>query len=202
MAASNIITLRPRTDAVDWDALAHLMRIPDDYGRETFTWWLQTSIKQAWWDEEKLPARRQNDVDIARTGRAFIRAIAANRPDDPFLKDVRGYLGTHVKAPRRGAPKRAHSFDLFLQNIIGVTCTLGGHVSFNRVKASGNILDLLAKVRPMLPPDFIPDPDRLPNIIERLATKARGRRRDMDERLRNMGDSQILEIPDDIPEII
>jgi hypothetical protein len=83
-----------------------------------------------------------------------------------------------VKAPKRGAPKRADRFAAFLDDVLGYVVVFGGRPIFNRgttpETATGNVVDLLDVLRPIMPPGFIPKKGQRIPRIERLATKARG----------------------------
>jgi hypothetical protein len=192
MAAGNIAKPEPLFDTVDWDGLCRLMEIPDDR-REHFIWWLQNTkgelcyaTKHATKPPEKPAGWRRAEKDIARGCRDIIRGIkelgALAKPAHlEFLETVGEFLDDHVRAPRRGAPTRAQRADrfvLFLENLLYFADGLGGDVTFNRKTnpASGNIVDLLTKLRPMMPPGLIPkDLHDHRNLIERLHTETRVR---------------------------
>jgi hypothetical protein len=144
MAASNSPIVRPPIDAVDWDALARLMDIPDDQ-RENFIWWLQNSIK----------------------GELCYATKHATKPPE---KPVRR---------RRGAPnldqRSDDRFASFLENLLDLVHGLGGHPSFTKRTMTGNIVDLLNALRPVMPRDFIDKGLRRKSLIERLYTKVNAR---------------------------
>jgi len=181
MPAFVIPFVRPPIDAVDWDAMAGLMRIPDDR-REPFIWALQNSINNEWCYATKKSADlfpAEINAAIARTGRAFIQAIrmrgAQSTPTDwAILEIVEKYLDGYVRAPKRGAPRRVDRFASFLEGLFYFSCGLGGRVSINRRTASGSVIDLMDELRPLLPPGLIPKV--LPmSLIERVATDTRRR---------------------------
>lgn len=209
MAASKTPIVRPPIGSVDWEGLAWLMRIPN-HRRELFIDWLQTCIKEEWEDAaippEKVALWRRVErinADIARTGRAFIRAVEQRRalstPSDErkraellakYLKaemaaeplkwlsnrEIIMAVGNYIQsenAPQRGAPKRPNRFAAFLEYTLYVACALGGRVSFNRKTGKGNVVDLLVELRPIMPPRLIPKALPMP-LIERLSTKAHG----------------------------
>ena len=197
MAASNIAVSEPRLDAINWDRLARLMDIPDNRSGH-FIYWLQFLIEfehdaqftRRWLaaavPPEQPADRRQTDADIAKACRVLVKAIeqrgtqgqGLGQSTPPELEliaaAILGYLDKcGVRAPKRGAPKRANKFARFLERVLNFTWASGGHVIFNRRAERGNIVDLLAELRPFMPPGFIPK--ELPMaLLERLATKARG----------------------------
>jgi hypothetical protein len=183
----------PQAAAADWDGFAWLMGIPKDY-RQHFIVWLKRSIRNTWWvmvdverecrrmaelEKRMSPARARNrsrasyTADIAKAGRAFLRALEARDAlrDREMAKTVGRYL-REVRAPKRGAPKRDDNFADFIENALVVTCGFGGSVTFNRKTGKGNITDMLTELRPITPDGFIPRVLPL-STIERLAAKAR-----------------------------
>jgi hypothetical protein len=83
VAASNITVVQPPIDAVDWDALAARMDVPDDR-REHFIWWLKANVEARTYRYSFLelpakaappPRRTSRNANTARTGRAFLRAL-------------------------------------------------------------------------------------------------------------------------------
>ena len=195
MFVSDTLDIRPLPEAADWDGFAWLMGIPKDY-REPFIRWLKGSIRNTWWlmvDVERecrrmaelearglaaKPASRRRRssyaADIAKTGRAFIRALEVRDAlrDREMVKAVSKYL-EDVRAPKRGARRRGDRFAVSLGRLLTITCGFGGSITFNRKTGRGNIVDLLNELRPLMPEGFIPKALPMPTI-ERLATKARG----------------------------
>ena len=173
---------RPQIKDVDLEALGWLMSIPEET-REHFVWYLQGHIKGQWWAAAEPPEkpagwlRTAINADIARTGRAFIRAIeqrgALSTPSDQMMLDtVGGYL-LNVKAPERR--KRDDKLASFIELLLIMTYALGGSASVNRKAKTGkkgNVVDLLEELRPLLPCGFIPKALPIP-LIERLTAKAR-----------------------------
>ena len=88
-------------------------------------------------------------ADIAKTGRAFVRALEVRDAlrDREMVKAVSKYL-EDVRAPKRGARKRDDRFANSLDHLLTITCGFGGSITFNRKTGRGNIVDLLNRAAP------------------------------------------------------
>ena len=185
MAAPNIPIARPPIDAVDWDSLARLMNIPDDR-RRPFVWALQATIKSEWEfaaGPSEKPARHcRRDADIAKTGRAFIRAlerrVAPTMPERIIRMLVGDFLDEHVRTPLRGAPNRTGRFASLLWDLLRFVYMFGGRATFNRRTGRGNVIELMDELRPIMPVGLMPSELPMP-LIERVATKVRGAMADL-----------------------
>jgi hypothetical protein len=114
MAASKNPIVRPPIGSVDWEGLAWLMGIPN-HRRELFIDWLQTCIKEEW-EHAAIPPEKvalwrrveRINADIARTGRAFIRAVEQRRalstPSDERKKAE--LLAKYLKAEMAAEPMK------------------------------------------------------------------------------------------------
>ena len=183
MAASDTTPIVPLFDAVDWPALARLMHIPEDR-REHFIWWLQNSIKGELCYATKKPAGwRQTEKDIAEGRRDIIRGIKklgahAKPAQRAAIKTVEECLDKPVRR-RRGAPnldQRADDkFASFLEDLLHFARGLGGHPSFTKRTRTGNIVDLMNALRPVMPPGFIAKGLQRQSLIERFVTKTNAR---------------------------
>jgi hypothetical protein len=136
---------------------------------------------------------RERNADVARTGRQFIRALAARRaayPSDPTSDGARQLedlvaqtvrLAKFLSGVKPGRPRRPRD-KTELERIAGVLeasiARAGGRPTLTRHHHSGNLVELLTALRPYLPAGFIPeDLDEWPWAkLERLKT-AQNRRR-------------------------
>ncbi len=123
---------------------------------------------------EKPADRAEISADVAKICRSLIstikrRGTESTATEREILKTVGENLNKHVRAPRPGAPKRADRFVAFLENVLGYVVVFGGRPIFNRgpthETATGNVVDLLDVLRPIMPPNFIPKKgQRMPRI--------------------------------------
>jgi hypothetical protein len=170
--------VRAQADAFDWQSLAWLMEIPREH-RDAFIWWLLTDIETEWRHHAEPSASAsapsaEVDAEIARAGRAFIRALEQRDylVDREQIKAVGRFLQHQVKAPPLGRRKSTSRFERFVEYLLYVVYALGGKASCNRKSGTGTIIELLDDVRPMMPPGFIPKGLAL-HTIDRLRTEAR-----------------------------
>ena len=145
---------------------------------EYFGRWLQVDIEAGNWATRSTANVAQAvsiDADIAKAARAFVRALEmrGGLADGIMAREVKAFL-QDVKRPRRGAPKRPNMFAVFLPMLLHMICDLGGDISINRNNGTGNVINLLEFLRPLMPPGFIPNTLPLAKI-ERICTQVRAR---------------------------
>jgi hypothetical protein len=180
--APHIVTLKERFELLtDWVGLAHLMKVPEDQ-HEGFICWLKYMVLVQWSWSRHAGEPPQNptvkNADIAKTGRAFLRAIeqrgTSSTPSElAMAEEVRRFL-RQVRPAKRGAARREDSdrFATFVLCMVAITYVFGGGVTCNRKARKGNIVDLLIELRPLLPPGLIPA-GLLMSQIERLCAYGR-----------------------------
>ncbi|HEY1244167.1 MAG TPA: hypothetical protein VGF29_04980 [Hyphomicrobiaceae bacterium] len=175
----------PDLAAIDLDDLGRLMGIPRDR-REYFSRWLVISIEHEWRRVSSPPTKGRSraisfDARSAKSGRAFLRGL--KRHDKALADRVEALVGAHLQAQQKGRRRGSDQFATFVGCLLHTVSTLVGLFfplpSFNGAKGTGPVVVLLDRLRPLMPPGFIPH--ALPHDrIERLVTQMHRFRREME----------------------
>ena len=158
--------------------------IDEDFGGDTelkgFTWWVVWNVHVEWAIYRAVQAAQVQMVTkpttaIAKAERELLRLLEQRGSEADLVRaqTLRLWLEDEKK-PRRRSPRRSSRFPEFLECLLYSVRNFAAPPSFNRKNASGDVIDLLEFLRPLMPPGLIPNALPLP-LIERICTRARAR---------------------------